>query len=142
MAITEKVIDLVSGIVDKGLDKIIPDKYTDEEKAKMKQEMQIFLQTQALQEDNSLRNFILDYEGKALDVPKFIQIIRSLIRPLLTVLITGAYIYGWIKPERFTIDQMLVLKPALLIVLIFWFGDRALQKSGILDVLKKKEENK
>ena len=99
-----------------------------------------YILNNAFKENESFRQFILEYEGRSKDLPRFVQVIRALIRPVLTILISGTYIWGWLHPERFTAEQMAVLKPLALIVLLFWFGDRAIQKSGILEVFKRKEK--
>jgi hypothetical protein len=57
------------------------------EKEALKAKMQVFLQTQALKEDTVFRKFVLDYEGGAQAVPRFVVIIRALIRPAFTVLL-------------------------------------------------------
>ncbi len=128
----------ITGLVTKGLDKFIPDKMSEAEKEKLSTDMQQFIISTGLTEDQNFRNFILQYEGKAEDVPKFVVIIRAMIRPILTILVTGSYIYGFLNPETFSPEQMAILKPATLIVLLFWFGEKTIQKSGILDVLGRK----
>lgn len=134
------VVSAISSVVQTGLNKFLPDKMDEADKAKLQASLQQYVMENALKEDSDFRNFVLQYEGKAEDVPKIIVLIRSLIRPGITIAVTGAYIHGWLNPLAFTVEQMMVLKPALLICLIFWFGDRALQKSGILDVLKGKKQ--
>jgi len=136
-----ETLGMIIGIVDNAIERFFPKKIDEETKQKFKNEMTKYFLNNSFKENESFRNFILQYEGKAKDLPKFIQIIRALVRPILTVIITGAYIWAWLQPEKFTPEQMAVLKPALLIVLIFWFGDRAIQKSGILQIFTKNREN-
>ena len=133
-----EIIDLVKT----GINKFLPDRLSEAEKDEIKNNMQQFLITKAIESDSNFRRFLLEYEGRAKDMPLLIQIVRALVRPVITFVITGAYTYGWLNPEVFTPSQMSVLKPALLIVLIFWFGEKALAKSGIIDVLKGKGGNK
>ena len=128
-------ITSISNLVSKGLDKLVSDKGT---KEKLAFELQKFILGQGLQEDSDFRNFILQYEGKAEDTPTLINYLRTSVRPVLTYVISGAYIWGWVHPEAYTETQMLVLKPMVIIVLLFWFGDRMIQRSGILDIFNKK----
>lgn len=96
----------------------------------------------AAQEDENFRDFMIKYEGKQKDNTKFIQVIRGLVRPLITYAVDICYLYAFMSPLSFTHDQMKTLFPLVIIVNAFWFGDRLIQKSGILDILSKKKEGK
>jgi len=131
-------LSAITGLVQTGLDKFLPDKMSEADRAKVGADMQQYIIQTGLQEDQDLRNFILQYEGKAEDVPAFITVIRSLIRPLITIIVTVAFVWGWLHPASFTPGQMEVLNPALLLCLFFWFGEKAVSKSGILEIFQKK----
>lgn len=92
-------------------------------------------------------NFFLQYEGAAKDMPRSIQIVRGLIRPVLTVYVTG--VFSWEFYYLFThvstlkLDQLDILMRAIqitmyptLLVLGFWFGDKFLERTGALDAIK------
>lgn len=57
--------------------------------------------------------------------------IRALIRPLLTVLIVLAYLWAFLHPVIYTPEWLGHLHPALMIVIGFWFGERALKNLGL-----------
>ncbi len=69
-------------------------------------------------------------------MPRLIVIFRALIRP---VFICGV---GWwdfmyfTAAQPWTPEQAALLKAINLIVLIFWFGERAMVRTGFLDMLK------
>jgi hypothetical protein len=128
---------VVESVIDAGksvLDKFVMDKG---EKLRLEQEFELGVRKLVMSEDSEFRKFLLDYEGRLTDVPVSIRFLRSSVRPVLTYVITGAYVYGWLMPEMFSEGQMLVLKPAVLMVLGFWFGEKLISRSGLLDVLKK-----
>jgi hypothetical protein len=97
-----------------------------------------------MQEKAQYHNFVLDYEGRAKEIPKTLVWLRSSIRPVLTYTISIAYILGWfgLCNPRIPAKHMELLSPALLMVLGFWFTERLLQRSGLVQaVLGKKEKN-
>jgi hypothetical protein len=131
-SILEKVIDTGKGV----LDKFVMDKA---EKVQLMQEFELSMRKVAMAEDSDFRKFVLDYEGRIADVPYLIKVLRSSVRPVLTYFVVGAYVYGWLNPEVFSSEQMLVLKPAMLLVLGFWFGEKLLSRSGLMDVIGNKK---
>ena len=137
-----KIVDGTKEIVCKSLDKIAADKISDIDKMKIEmeinQQMQSFMQTEV----DNFRNFMLQYEGEASEIPKLILYLRSSVRPVITYFITGIYGFAFLHPERFNEEQMFILKPALLMVLGFWFGERLLKRSGLLEVLGNKKAEK
>jgi len=130
-------ISAVFGLVETGMDKFLPDAMSEKEKADVALKMKSFVATQVASENSDFRNFVLQYEGAAKDIPKSLVWLRSSIRPIITYLSCGAYGYGWLHPEAFTVEQMLLLKPVVLIVLSFWFGEKIITRTGLLDVMKK-----
>jgi len=134
----DDAIGAIGNIVGKAMDHWLPKSMDEKEKEEIKLKAQVWVMEHGLKEDQSFRDFIVQYEGAAKDAGWLITFVRGMIRPTLTVVVTAAYIWGWLHPEKWTPEQMIILKPALLVVLIFWFGDKALQKSGLLDSFRKK----
>jgi len=134
------VLGLIDTVIATGVsifNRILPDKTQATAAAN---EFEAAMRKAAMQEDGAWRQFVIEYTGKLADIPKPIQYLRSLVRPLLTFLITGAYVWGWSKPGAFSSDQMDSLSPAMLLVLAFWFGEKALSRTGLVDILAKKRE--
>ena len=127
----------VFDLVKTGVDKFLPDQMSELEKTTLKNQMIIFMAEEATKAGSSFNQFILDYEGAAKDHGPFIKWLRGVIRPVLTIIISGAYIWGWANPDQWTVEQMAMLNPAFLIILAFWFGERAIKNTGIIDILKK-----
>ena len=108
------------------------------EKATLKNQMTMFMMEESRKAGSSFNQFVLDYEGTAKDHGPLIKWIRGIIRPVLTIIISEEHIWGWANPVQWTADQMAMLNPAFLIVLAFWFGERAIKNTGIIDMLRKK----
>ena len=133
------VLGLLDTIINTGrgiFERVIPDKAQATAAA---HEFEIAIRQQGMREDGAWRQFVISHTGNLTDIPKPVQYLRSLVRPVLTFVITGAYIWGWLHPEAFTPEQMVVLKPAMLLVLAFWFGEKALSRTGLVDVLANKK---
>lgn len=130
-------LSAVINLVNTGIDKFLPDKMSESEKENLKKEMALHAAVESRKTNSEFRQFVLSYEGAADDVPKAIVIIRSLIRPLFTILIgyiDWKYFSG--PDNQWSPDSVSMLKAINIIVLGFWFGERALQRSGLIDVLK------
>lgn len=127
----------ISNLVNKGLDKFIPDAMSEKDKIELKNQMTMFAMKEARKVDGEFNKFVLDYEGAAKDHGPFIKWLRGIIRPLLTIAISGAYMWGWMNPLQWSQQQMEMLNPAFLIILAFWFGERAIKNTGIVKLLKK-----
>ena len=128
----------VFDLVKTGVDKFLPDKMSENEKVTLKNQMTMFMMEESRKTGSSFNQFVLDYEGAAKDHGPFIKWVRGIIRPVLTIIISGAYMWGWAHPGTWTQTQMDLLNPAFLIVLAFWFGERAIKNTGIIDMLRKK----
>jgi len=103
---------------------------------------------EALQQDSkALQTFILKYEGEAKDMPKIIQVIRGLVRPLITYATFGFFVWH----VHFLLNNVMTLEQVkldivqrslqlnfwiLILVLGFWFGDRLLTRIGFIDGVK------
>ena len=135
-------IDPITAIIDAGktvLDKFIPDKMSDAERMKVTNEFELALRQEASKAESSFRDFVVAYEGAAKDVPPIIQTIRSLIRPAFTVLVGYLDFLYFTSSASFTDDQSSLLMAVNLIVLGFWFGERAISNSGIIQQLTSKK---
>jgi hypothetical protein len=127
----------VIGLIQTGIDKFLPDKMSEKEREEFKKDLALHAATEARRATSDFRRFVVDYEGAAADVPRVIIILRALIRPLFTVLVgymDWRYFAG--NPAEWTPDAVSLLKAINIIVLGFWFGERALQRSGLIDLLK------
>jgi len=119
-----KVLD----IADKVFDRLIPDKNV---QAKIKREFRYKFLELAIQDEESLRKFILEYEGRASEVPKAILWMRSLIRPVFTWIfgILGAFwIVGYALGKLPKPPEALIIWNG--ITLGFWFGTRPSEKKN------------
>ena len=135
-------IDPITAIIDAGktvLDKFVADKMSDSERMHLTNAFELDMRREAGKEQSSFRDFVVAYEGAAEDVPKIIQIIRSLIRPAFTCLVGYLDWHYFTNSASFTDDQSSLLMAVNIIVLGFWFGERALTNSGIVDMLKGKK---
>jgi len=107
--------------------RIWPEPMTKEKEAEVQQDL-----------EGSFRNFVVQYEGAAKDIPKPILYLRSLIRPVFTIMIGYIdYLYFGAAVDTWTPDKIALLKAINMIVLFFWFGERAVTNSGIIKLLKK-----
>lgn len=130
-------LDPITGIIsliNKGLDKFVMDKGQKEE---LSANMEVFAMQESTKQDGIFREFVIKYEGAAKDVPKLIVYLRALIRPIFTIMIgyidwiffVGSVGVIW-SPEK--VD---LLKYINVIVLFFWFGEKAVVRSGIVGML-------
>jgi hypothetical protein len=145
--IVGRIVDGVSGTIGKVIDKIAGDKVDEKTKLELEQaKIQILSEVESnatvlLQKEMAdFRSFILKYEGAADSVPQFIVVLRSIIRPIMTILVFGIYGYAFLNPAGFDNSRLSMLYPLVLIVVGFWFGERALKNSGLVGVLHAKVE--
>lgn len=129
-------VSAVMDLVKTGLDKFVRDKMSEKDKEELTQSMQMFVAKEARDEASEFRKFVVEYEGEARDVPKIIVIIRSLIRPAFTILV-GYLDFLFFTGETTTWhpEAIALLKAVNILVLTFWFGERALKNSGIIELL-------
>jgi len=130
-------ITAVVDLIKTGLDKFVPTAMSESDKEKLKADLTMHVVDQANTEESTFRTFVIDYEGSAEKVPVFIITIRALIRPLFTVAVGYFdFLYFYFPANIWAIEKVDLLKAINLIVLIFWFGEKAIANSGIIDVLK------
>lgn len=121
-----------------------------------KREMELLLQ-QALwdfveRNGAAFQEFILEYEGRAKDVPRWVVGLRAIVRPILTFACFGAFtflVYSWLyntavmASDGFQPIFELVYRLTF-IVFVFWFGDRLLQNNleSLVTVFKRPKQPK
>ncbi len=124
---------LAPGLIDLGksfIDRMFPDP---EQKAKAELEWITTVTTLNLAEDKNFRDFVVAYEGRGDQVHPLIQILRGSVRPVLTYVLAGFFLYGFVNPTDFGDDDkvMTMLWQLNLISLGFWYGERALKNLGL-----------
>ena len=145
MAFPVAAIPIIGGLLDKILDKVAKDKVDDATMERLKQEAQRMLSDEGQEDLQAFYNFIIYYEGKASEHGKFIQWLRGSVRPILTYVFSGFFIYvvfTWMTGEELPEGSLTAVKLVFginLITLTFWFGERAIQRSGITELLKPKQ---
>jgi len=142
-------VDPVTGIIElvtTGVKKFLPDKMSEAEKLQFDNDMTKFIASEATKANSVFRKFILEYEGSMKDykdvpyIGKIVLVFRGLIRPVFTVGV-GYWDYLYFSAGTLTLwppEKIALLKAINLIVLIFWFGERAAQNSGLMGMLKGK----
>lgn len=129
----------ITNLVTEGMRRFLPEKMSEAEKTETTNSMIMFMAQQATQAGSDFRNFIVEYEGAAKDIPVLLVWFRSSIRPVFTVL-TGYldFIYFTSNTTDWGDEKVALLKAINIIVLMFWFGERAVANSGIIGILKSK----
>ena len=117
------------GVGEKVIDKIWPDPET---AAKAKIAMANELASIDLKKDQSFRDFVVAYEGAGDRVHPFIQILRGSVRPVITYVLAGFFLYGFVQgPKAIDDSTMTMLWQLNLISMGFWYGERALKNLGV-----------
>lgn len=123
-------LDPISTAIDAAMaviKRIFPEKMSEEKEAEVKGSL-----------EQTFRTFVIEYEGAAKDLPKPILYLRSLIRPVFTCMIGYIdYMYFSAVAGSWAPEKIALLKAINMIVLFFWFGERAVTNSGIIGLLKK-----
>ena len=142
-------VTAVIELVNKGIDHFFPPSMSEKDKEEMKQKMNMFVATEARTESSEFRNFVLAYEGSASDYTKFpiigpiVMLLRGFVRPGITYLTAYFdFVYFTDVTIKFTPEQSKLLAIINVIVLVFWFGERVLVNTGLMDALVKVFEKK
>jgi len=120
-------LDKIFSIADTVIDRLIPDKKL---KAQFRSAFRLKFLEYTLQERELMQKFFLEYEGRAVDMPKFVQYARALIRPFFTWVL-GIVGVGWVIGQAFGFVKQpmpAALKEWVSIVMVFWFGWRGFEK--------------
>ncbi|MEM7197148.1 MAG: hypothetical protein AAF352_02120 [Pseudomonadota bacterium] len=81
--------------------------------------------------EKNFQNFMLGYEGRAEAMPRPIQYLRGVVRPTLTFILAGAFVYGFINPDQVSDKAMSLVFNLNLLSMGFWFGERAAKNLGL-----------
>lgn len=101
--------------------------------------------TEALaKREGAFREFVLAYEGAAADQHPVIQVVRGLVRPVVTLYLLAALSFlGWAWLGEMSLErgeQLIYMFRMMfflnLIAMVFWFGDRLIQRTGVVEMLK------
>ena len=134
-------MDPITGVLNLGktfLDKFVADK---DQKIKLTHDFELFAMQETTKQDGIFREFVLQYEGAAKDVPKIVVLFRSLIRPVFTCAVGYFdYLYFTGDTVAWTTEAAVLLKAINIIILGFWFGERAIKNSGIIGLLAGKNK--
>jgi len=143
MALPAAAIPIIGSLVGKIIDKVAKNKVDDKTREELKTAAMIAVSDEDQEDIRQFYDFVVRYEGAAADMPKFVQVLRSLVRPVLTFVFAGYMIYvvqvwllGDTLPENSDLSVKIIFAINLL-TLGFWFGERAVERSGILDLFKK-----
>lgn len=144
MALPLAAIPILGDLLGKVIDKIAPDKMSEAEKAQLKVAAEKALRDDEFETGEAFRQFVLAYEGAAADMPRFIQIVRGLVRPLITYVANSFFFYiVWLWFTGGSADlppnSEMAIKLVFAVVLLvngFWFGEKLIQRSGLNDLLK------
>ena len=71
--------------------------------------------------------------------PKWLLVLKGLIRPITTFLFVNLYIYVILKHNEFNKDVIDNLTNIVWLVLLFWYGERAVRNMGIIEFLFNKK---
>ncbi len=124
------LINPITSIINNILGKTLPDKISEKDRAEITLQAQRLVAEEIEKEQENFHKFFLEYEGAAKDVPKIIVILRSSVRPVLTYVLAGTFIYGFLHPLAFSPEQMNLIWNLNLLSLSFWYGERALKNLG------------
>lgn len=137
-----KIMSILTGGGDSVLGKIIDKIPNPGDKKRLQAELEMALHEQLSKHENDFRNFVLEYEGRGAEMHWTIQILRASVRPVITYAAFGFLV--WIAyvfmnsvdlPEQ-TIVVFKLVAMLNFLTLAFWFGEKALVRSGLGDGLK------
>jgi hypothetical protein len=117
------ILDTVGNLVKEVVTRVLPVKVSDAEMKNLEIKAEATAKELMLSEKSGFRDFVLEYEGRAADMPKFIQILRASVRPVLTYFFAVTTL--WLVWKSSEIPTMLYQMD--LVMLGFWFGERAIR---------------
>jgi hypothetical protein len=144
MALPLAAIPILGSLLDKLLDKVAKDKVDDATLAQLKLEARKLASDESQEDLKVFYDFVVQYEGAGAAMPKGIQYLRASVRPVLTYVFGGFFVwivYTWLTGQNLPEGSELALKLVFgvnMLTLAFWFGEKAIQRSGLVDFLKSK----
>ncbi len=98
----------------------------------------------------NFQDFTLAHSGAAKDLPKSMQILRACIRPTITI--WAMVLFNYCLWYLFNLTDMAMVDPVffamklvfgiVLVTVGFWFGDQALQRSGVVELIRDMKNKK
>lgn len=88
------LLEPVTEVVGKVVDHYLPPSMGEGERKAAQLKAKLAIQQIALAENSAFRDFMLEYEGRAKDLPKSMRILRASVRPILTYLLIGYCMAG------------------------------------------------
>ena len=134
MSIIDKLLGPVGDVLSSAIDKIAGDKMDEGDKARLQLETQKMVRDALQAEEATFRQFVLDYEGAARDMPRFIQVLRGSVRPVLTYTLVGFFMYA--MAVNWEQDSIAMIFKLNLLTCFFWFGEKAVRNTGLMDMFK------
>lgn len=131
-----------------GLNKFVRDKVDEGTMKQIELDFEKHVLSEATKADSVFREFIVKYEGSAEDykgiplVGPLLLALRGFIRPAFTLAVAW---WDWLFFTTVVVwdgEKIQLLGTINAVVLIFWFGERAVTNSGILNILTKVFEGK
>lgn len=138
MAISSLLVGPLANLIDSVIDKIAPDKMGEGEREKLRILAQQEAAKQLKEKEAEFYDFVIKYEGQAKDMPRSIQVLRGLVRPVLTFMLALLFGYGFI--ENYSSELMDLLFKLNLISLSFWYGEKLVTRSGLAQAIKFKSQ--
>jgi len=118
-----EAIGAVGKLAGRVVDRVLPETMNEKERAELTFKAEHAAREMVLKEETLLRGFILDYEGKATELPRSMQVLRASVRPLLSYLLVATT--AWLVWKGREIPAQ--LHQLDLLCLAFWFGERAVR---------------
>ena len=83
-------------------------------------------------EDN-INNRDLVYDDRD---PRIIRWIKSTIRPTITYTMLYLYVQSFLHKSKYTDIQFDSINVIMVIIIVFWFGEKLIKNAGILEIIK------
>lgn len=134
MSFSDLLVKPVTNLIDNIIDKVAPDKMSEAEKEQLKFEAKKHAAEELSKREADFFDFVIKYEGQAKDMPRVVQILRGLVRPILTFGLAGLFGHGFI--EGYDAELMDMLFKLNVISMVFWYGEKAVTRTGLAQAIK------
>jgi hypothetical protein len=126
------------------INKLFRDKVDEGELMRLQTAAELAVMENSREEKSDFRSFIVKYEGAAKDykdiwlVGPIVLLFRGLIRPVITIMVGYLdFVYITTSGTSFTPEQSDLLKAMTVIVFMFWFGERMVKNTGLIEAVGK-----